>query len=92
MSVFAPKNLRGFKLYQGWNEAKMIMQAKMFSAMGVWTGSGTTTHDPHHQPVPTRRRGAQSSRPCIGFDFWKLDLGAFTERGQCGPCLTDAAQ
>ena len=26
-----------FKLYQGWNEAKMIMQAKMFSAMGVWT-------------------------------------------------------
>ena len=69
MSVFAPKNLRGFKLYQGWNEAKMIMQAKMFSAMGVWTGSGTTTHDPHHQPVPTRRRGAQSSRPCIGSTF-----------------------
>jgi hypothetical protein len=26
-----------FKLYQGWNEAKMIMQAKVFSAMGVWT-------------------------------------------------------
>ena len=26
-----------FKLYQGWNEAKMIMQAKMFTAMGVWT-------------------------------------------------------
>ena len=26
-----------FKLYQGLNEAKMIMQAKMFSALGVWT-------------------------------------------------------
>jgi hypothetical protein len=26
------------------------------------------------------------------FDFWKMDLGAFTGRGQGGPCLTDAAQ
>jgi TPR repeat protein len=31
--------------------------------------SGTTTPDPHHQPLPTRRRGAQSSRPCIGSTF-----------------------
>ena len=81
-----------FKLYQGWNEAKMIMQAKMLSAMGVWTSLETTTHDPHHQPLPSRRRGAQSSRPCYRFDFRKMDLGAFTGRGQGGPCLTDAAQ
>jgi hypothetical protein len=33
-----------------------------------------------------------SSRPCIGSNFWKMDLGAFTGRGQGGPCLTDAAQ
>jgi hypothetical protein len=25
-------------------------------------------------------------------EFWKMDLGAFTGRGQGGPCLTDAAQ
>jgi hypothetical protein len=24
-------------------------------------------------------------------EFWKMDLGAFTGRGQGGPCLTDAA-
>jgi hypothetical protein len=28
----------------------------------------------------------------IGSNFWKMDLGAFTGRGQGGPCLTDAAQ
>ena len=34
-----------------------------------------------------------SSRPCIGSNFGrKMDLGAFTGRGQGGPCLTDAAQ
>jgi hypothetical protein len=27
-----------------------------------------------------------SSRPCIGSNFWKMDLGAFTGRGQGGPC------
>jgi hypothetical protein len=41
-----------FKLYQGWNEAKMIMPAKMFSAMGVWTSlePQLTTPTPSHSP------------------------------------------
>ncbi len=70
----------------------MIMQAKVFSAMGVWTSSGTTTHDPHHQPLPTRKEGSPEFAALYRFDFWKMDLGAFTGRGQGGPCLTDAAQ
>jgi hypothetical protein len=44
-----------FKLYQGWNEAKMIMPAKMFSAMGVWTSLEPQLTTPHPQPLPTRK-------------------------------------
>ncbi len=31
-------------------------------------------------------------RAVYRIEFWKIDLGAFTGRGQGGPCLTDAAQ
>src|ERR1700732_4862763 len=54
--------------------------------------SGTTTHDPHHQPLPSRRGGSPEFAALYRFDFWKMDLGAFTGRGQGGPCLTDAAR
>ena len=80
-----------FKLYQGWNEAKMIMQAKMFTAMGVWTSL-----EPHSRPPPSappyKEEGSPEFAALYRFDFWKMDLGAFTGRGQGGPCLTDAAQ
>jgi hypothetical protein len=41
-----------FKLYRGWNEAKMIVPAKMFSALGVWTSLEPQLTTP--QPLPTR--------------------------------------
>jgi len=40
-------------VYQGWNEAKMIVPAKMFSAMGVWTSLEPQLTTP--QPLPTKR-------------------------------------
>ena len=52
-----------FKQYQGWNEAKMIMQAKVFSAMGVWTTLEPQLTTPTTSPSLQGRRGAQSSRP-----------------------------
>jgi hypothetical protein len=67
----------------------MIMQAKVFSAMGVWTSLEPQLTTPTTSPSLLGRRGAQSSRPCIDS---KMDLRAFTGRGQGGPCLTDAAQ
>jgi hypothetical protein len=46
--------------------------------------------------IPVRRDLAYDWSPEFAalyrFDFWKMDLGAFTGRGQGGPCLTDAAQ
>ena len=60
----------------------MIMPAKMFSAMGVWTSL--------EPQLTTPPRGAREFAALI--EFWKVDLGAFTGRGQGGPCLTDAAQ
>ena len=67
----------------------MIMPAKMFSAMGVWTSlePQLTTPPPHK-----KEESPLSSRSCYRIEFWKMDLGAFTGRGQGGPCLTDAAQ
>ena len=70
----------------------MIMPAKMFSAMGVWTSLEPQLTTPHPQPLPTRRRGATEFAALYRIEFWKMDLGAFTGRGQGGPCLTDAAQ
>ena len=70
----------------------MIMQAKVFSAMGVWTSLEpqltTTTTSPSLQG----KEGSPEFAALYRFDFWKMDLGAFTGRGQGGPCLTDAAQ
>lgn len=80
-----------FKLYQGWNEAKMIMQAKMFSAMGVWTSLEPQLTTPTTSPS-LQGGGEPEFAALYRFDFWKMDLGAFTGRGQGGPCLTDAAQ
>ena len=56
----------------------MIMPAKMFSAMGVWTSLEPEVGEP--------------TEFAALIEFWKMDLGAFTGRGQGGPCLTDAAQ
>jgi len=42
-----------------------------------------------------RHRGKKEGEPtefAAPIEFWKMDLGAFTGRGQGGPCLTDAAQ
>jgi hypothetical protein len=59
--LLAPKFTRPFsRLYQGWNEAKIIMSAKMFSAMGVWT----SLEPPQPQPPP-QEGSPLSSRPCI---------------------------
>jgi len=51
--------------------------------------SGATTHDPHPQPLP---KGGEPTEFAALIEFWKMDLRAFTGRGQGGPCLTDAAQ
>ena len=69
----------------------MIMQAKMFSAMGVWTGLEPQLTTPTTSP-PYKEEGSPEFAALYRFDFWKMDLGAFTGRGQGGPCLTDAAQ
>jgi hypothetical protein len=68
----------------------MIMPAKMFSALGVWTSLEPQLTTP--QPLPTRRREPTEFAALYRIEFWKMDLGAFTGRGQGGPCLTDAAQ
>ena len=67
----------------------MIMPAKMFSAMGVWTSLEPQLTTPHPQPLP---KGGEPTEFAALIEFWKMDLGAFTGRGQGGPCLTDAAQ
>jgi len=41
---------------------------------------------------PYKEEGSPEFAALYRFDFWKTDLGAFTGRGQGGPCLTDAAQ
>ena len=69
----------------------MIMQAKMFSAMGVWTSLEPQLTPPPPAP-PFKEEGSPEFAALYRFDFWKMDLGAFTGRGQGGPCLTDAAQ
>ena len=69
----------------------MIMPAKMFSAMGVWTSLEPQLTTPQPQPLPTRRRESTEFAALYRIEFWKMDLGAFTGRGQGGPCLTDAA-
>jgi hypothetical protein len=46
-------HLTFFKLYQGWNEAQMIV-----GAMAVWTSLEPQLTTPTPQPLPTRRRGA----------------------------------
>jgi hypothetical protein len=38
-----------------------------------------------------KEEGSPEFAALFRFDFWKMDLGAFTGRGQGGPCLTDAA-
>ena len=67
----------------------MIMQAKMFSAMGVWT---SLEPQPPPPAPPYKEEGSPEFAALYRFHFWKMDLGAFTGRGQGGPCLTDAAQ
>jgi hypothetical protein len=68
----------------------MIMPAKMFSAMGVWTSLEPQLTTPH--PSPSPQEGGEPTEFAALIEFWKMDLGAFTGRGQGGPCLTDAAQ
>jgi len=36
--------------------------------------------------------GGEPTEFAAPIEFWKMDLGAFTGRGQGGPCLTDEAQ
>jgi hypothetical protein len=74
------------------NEAKMIMPAKMFSAMGVWTSLEPLLSAPTPSPSPQGRGEPTEFAALYRIEFWKMDLGAFTGRGQGGPCLTDAAQ
>jgi hypothetical protein len=69
-----------FKLYQGWNEAKMIMQAKMFSAMGVWTSLDHNSR-PHHQPLPTRKEGSPEFAALYRFDFLEDGLRSIHREG-----------
>ena len=50
-----------------------------------------------HQSADANFRERQEGSPTefatlYRIEFWKMDLGAFTGRGQGGPCLTDAAQ
>ena len=50
---------------------------------------------PQSEPVvapPYKEEGSPELAALYRFDFWKMDLGAFTGRGQGGPRLTDAAQ
>jgi hypothetical protein len=68
----------------------MIMPAKMFSAMGV---GRVWSHNPP-APSPSPQEGGEPTEfgALHRIEFWKMNLGAFTGRGQGGPCLTDAAQ
>ena len=68
----------------------MIMPAKMFSAMGVWASLGRNSRPP--SPSPQEGGEPTEFAALYRIEFWKMDLGAFTGRGQGGPCLTDAAQ
>ena len=61
----------------------------MFSAMGVWTSLEPQLTTPH--PSPSPQEGGEPTEFAALIEFWKMDLGAFTGRGQGGPCLTDAA-
>jgi hypothetical protein len=63
----------------------------MFSAMGVWTSLEPQLTTPH--PSPSPQEGGESTEFAALYrnEFWKMDLEAFTGRGQGGPCLTDAA-
>ena len=74
------------------NEAKMIMPAKMLNAMGVWTSLEPLLTTPTPSPSPQGRAEPTEFAALYRIEFWKMDLGAFTGRGQGGPCLTDAAQ
>ena len=65
----------------------MIVPAKMFSAMGVWTSL-----EPQLTTPPAPPQEPTEFAALYRIEFWKMDLGAFTGRGQGGPCLTDAAQ
>ena len=56
----------------------------MFSAMGVWTSL--------EPQLPPHKGESTEFAALYRIEFWKMDLGAFTGRGQGGPCLTDAAQ
>jgi hypothetical protein len=60
---------------------------------GSMDESGATTHDPP-PPSPSPQEGGEPTEFAALYrnEFWKMDLGAFTGRGQGGPCLTDAAQ
>jgi hypothetical protein len=70
----------------------MIMPAKMFSAMGVWTSLGPQLTPPPPSHSPEEGGEPTEFAALYRIEFWKMDLGAFTGRGQGGPCLTDAAQ
>ena len=70
----------------------MIMPAKMFSAMGVWTSLEPQLTTPHPSHSPQEGGEPTELAALYRIEFWKMDLGAFTGRGQGGPCLTDAAQ
>ena len=76
--------------------ATQVMDESGATTDGSMDESGATTHDPHPQPLPqplpTRRRESTEFAALYSIEFWKMDLGAFTGRGQGGPCLTDAAQ
>jgi hypothetical protein len=63
----------------------------MFGAMGVWTSLEPQLTTPTPQPL---KEGGEPTEFAALYrnEFWKMDLGAFTGRGQGGPCLTDAAQ
>ena len=72
----------------------MIMPAKMFSAsaMGVWTSLEPQLTTPTPSPSPQEGGEPTEFGALHRIEFWKMNLGAFTGRGQGGPCLTDAAQ
>jgi hypothetical protein len=69
----------------------MIMQAKMLAR---WEYGRVWNHNSRPPPPapPYKEEGSPEFAALYRFDFWKMDLGAFTGRGQGGPCLTDAAQ
>jgi hypothetical protein len=60
----------------------------MFSAMGVWTSLEPQLTTP---PAPPHKGESTEFAALYRIEFRTMDLGAFTERGQGGPCLTDAA-